>query len=292
MEGKMIHRERNRFEEPNCNPEEEEREQGLRNQLKKLELAARYGADFSEEPSGIPAQVEAQWLQYIEEFERHIQVAKKTTVREFIGNPPVTEARDISPEEVGVHVKHLLDLMESNGVVVNFLCPVPDSEIYRFLTEELLDHEMDDFRIPGMSLHYIYEEFHPNDEYDVKMWSEHFLSGLFWLESDLISHLIANNGVMDADSMPVTSEQFKKDIECFRGSFASFEHPDLDVLSCTVNEDTAAVTLSITWRGVLDEGTPTVTRKGTSTVRLHKGEFGSWEIVQVIVPGWNGPQGG
>jgi len=40
------------------------------------------------------------------------------------------------------------------------------SVIYKFITEELFDHEMDDIMLPGFVHHFIYEEFHPNHEYD------------------------------------------------------------------------------------------------------------------------------
>jgi hypothetical protein len=55
------------------------------------------------------------------------------------------------------------------GVYVDFLYEVDTTEMYCFVTEELLDEEIDDVRIPGLQCHFVYEEFHPNDEEGAKM---------------------------------------------------------------------------------------------------------------------------
>src|SRR5690606_22942096 len=54
-----------------------------------------------------------------------------------------------------------------------------DMVIYRFITEELVEHQMDDMRIPGMTLHYAYEEFHPNHDYDLRLGAEYFVVPIF-----------------------------------------------------------------------------------------------------------------
>jgi len=47
--------------------------------------------------------------------------------------------------------------------------------LYRFITEELFKEELDDIKIEGMTHHYIYEEFHPNHEHDIKNRCKEFL---------------------------------------------------------------------------------------------------------------------
>lgn len=142
-----------------------ERAQHIVNDLKRKELEERYGAVFSApDESEIPSEVEAQWLENIDEFERQFENVAEIPLREFIGSPSVRPLADIPPSEVAAELDALLELLGENEVVVHFPDEIDEVEAYRFITEELLDEEIDDIRVPGMVLHFIYEEFHPGDE--------------------------------------------------------------------------------------------------------------------------------
>ena len=142
-----------------------ERAQHIVNDLKRKELEERYGAVFSApDESEIPSEVEAQWLENIDEFERQFENAAQIPLREFIGSPSVRPLADIPPAELEAELNGLLDLLAEHAVSVDFLREVDDAEAYRFITEELLDEEIDDIRVPGMVLHFIYEEFHPGED--------------------------------------------------------------------------------------------------------------------------------
>jgi hypothetical protein len=144
-----------------------ERAQRIVNELKRKELEERYGAVFSSpDASEIPSEVEAQWLEHIDEFERQFENAAQVLLREFIGSPSVRPLADIPPSEVVAELDALLDLLGENEVVVDFPDEVDDAEAYRFITEELLDEEIDDIRVPGMVLHFMYSEFHPGEDED------------------------------------------------------------------------------------------------------------------------------
>lgn len=270
------------------NTPDDEAEQRLQNQARKLLLAAKYGAHFSDsDTSRLPATVESQWLDYIEEFEQKFADAKRITVQQFVGNPTVKPLSEIPPEGLEHEVDCLLEFLSLHGIVVDFLCDVPDAEVYRFITEELLKEETDDVRFDGMDHHFIYEEFHPNDEYDVKHCAEDFLSSLFWLESDLVSHHIADEDLLDAHGNPITKDEMLKAITAFRGSFQSLERPDLKILTCQVRDDGAIVTVQIEWTGVVDKKSPRVRSSGVSSLRLTRSPYGGWDVLQAIVPGWN-----
>ncbi len=282
----MINEENNTYDHSNDELSDEERELRLKNQLKKIELTAKYNAEFHEGDSKAPAHIEEQWLDQIEEFEKQFEQNKRTTVRAFIGNPTFKSLSEISSAKLQEEIDHVFDILGSNNINVDFLCDVLPEEVYRFLTEELLDEEMDDIRIEGMNHNYIYEEFHPNDEYDAKQWAEDFLSGIFWLETDLYSHQLADEGLIDPQNQPITKEQMLKDILDFRKSFLSFERPELNIISCSVDGDRATVTIHINWSGEIDERS-SFNKSGTSTLRLIRSQYGGWDIVQAIVPGWN-----
>ncbi|MBI3193411.1 MAG: hypothetical protein HYZ34_02965 [Ignavibacteriae bacterium] len=266
---------------------DEERDLRLRNQLKKIELTAKYDAHFMEGESKVPASVEQQWLSNIEAFERQAQNPKRTTVKAFAGNPSCKLLSEISEKNLEEEVERLLNLLATKNIVVDFLCDVPAADAYRFLTEELLEVEIDDIQIEGMNHHFIYEEFHPNDEYDAKQCAEDFLSSLFWLESEMFSHRLARNGLLDSRNQPVTKEEMLKTISDFRASFISFERPQLQIVSCVVEGDNAVVNIQTEWSGLVNEQSPPVRKFGISTLRLVRCEYGGFDIIQALVPGWN-----
>ena len=55
-----------------------------------------------------------------------------------------------------------MNILNKNSIQLDTICDVEEREIYRFVTEELFSHKMDNMRIPGMMACFIYEEFHPN----------------------------------------------------------------------------------------------------------------------------------
>ncbi len=264
-----------------------ERDERLRIQLKKMELAAKYGAHFSESNPDLPPEIERQWLNNIEEFEKQFEKSKRTTVRKFVGEPNFKPLNEIPDNEVEKELNDVLDFLELHNIIIDSVAGVPDRELYRFITEELLDVETDEIRIEGMMHHFIYEEFHPNDEYDVKRDAEDFLSGLFWLEADLASHRVAKEGVLDARGEPITHQQMLKAINDFRSSFKSFERPKLEIVSYSLEGDNAEVFVQTEWLGLVDYQSPAIHKSGVSRLKLVRSPYGGWDVVQAIIPGWN-----
>lgn len=109
----------------------------------------------------LPPDIEWDWLTYLKEFEQQHRTCRSTTVRRFIGEPPLLPPDHIRPEQVSGELDRLLDLLAANAVIVHFPGGVGRREMYRFLVSELLDETMDDIRIPGMTHNFLYDDFHP-----------------------------------------------------------------------------------------------------------------------------------
>ncbi len=140
-----------------------------KNQLKKMKLSLEFGASFSSEVDNkeLDPLIESLFLDNIEKYEREYKKVKPISVFEFIGKPEFRKTDTITDHEIRVELNHMIYILNQNQISLDTLCNVDDREIYRFITEELLLEEMDNMRIPGMTHHYIYEEFHPNHEYDI-----------------------------------------------------------------------------------------------------------------------------
>ena len=133
---------------------------------KKRSLKEDFGCTFHGGNSSLPPEVEWDWLHYVEEFERQFRNRRQTTVRRFVGNPDVQPLQSLTGVQLPGELERLLDILADNSVLVHFDTGIPDIEMYRFLSGELLDQEMDDIRIPGMTHNFIYEEFHPPNRAD------------------------------------------------------------------------------------------------------------------------------
>jgi len=164
-----------------------ERVQRALNSAKRDELKDRFGMCFHRVSEDIPADVEADFLSYVEEYERQWESAGMTTVRDFLDNPDVKLPADLSPDELEAELERLLDLMYERGVRLDFMYDVPTEEAYRFIVEEFFDHEIENIDIDGMMHGFIYEEFHPNLRRDAEVMAEEVINGLF----------VANMGSVD-----------------------------------------------------------------------------------------------
>jgi hypothetical protein len=69
---------------------------------------------------------------------------------------------------------------------------VDDPILCRFIIEELFQHEMDGICIPGMTFHFIYEEFHPKSRLDIKRVIDYFFPDLYAKSSN--TYAFTGNG--------------------------------------------------------------------------------------------------
>lgn len=75
---------------------------------------------------------------------------------------------EINDNDIDEELERIYAILNVYSVELSALCEVQPRELYRFITEELFKVEVNDIRIPGMRHAFIYEEFHPNHEYDIK----------------------------------------------------------------------------------------------------------------------------
>ncbi|MEX1238097.1 MAG: hypothetical protein WEB30_00210 [Cyclobacteriaceae bacterium] len=156
------------------------REDDLRaeNNLLKLKLTLEYGMQM-EETSKLSPGVENQWLKSVYAFERQFKDAKRIKVYDYIGRPAFKKWDTLAPGEIAKELNGIQTIMAESEVELGCICEYDDATIYRFITEELFGHEMDDMRIPGMTCHFTYEEFHPNHDYDVRQHTSDFVRAIF-----------------------------------------------------------------------------------------------------------------
>jgi hypothetical protein len=267
----------------------DDRIQRALNEHKKQVISERYGGSFSSASENLPPQEEAQWLDFVEEFERQFESARTTTVRKYIGDPPIRRLADVPEEELGGELDWLIDLLSSNAIVIHFGQHCSDAEMYRFITEELLDAEIDDVHIEGMTTNFVYEEFHPDDLHDVTMAGEDFLRFLFRGREDLIPLTLADDGLLDCRAEPTSREEMLAEIHRFLRSVTIFTRSDVEAKGCSADGTMAKAEFHVSWRGLERTTLRHLAASGTALLRMRLSPTGGWEVYSASLPGLQGP---
>src|SRR6187399_378146 len=159
---------------PELSPEEKIKAE---NELLKMKLTAEFGMQSGD--SSLDDETENEWLNYLYQFEKSYSEAKRIKVYDFIGRPAFKEISCLNKDEIENELNRLLDVMHQNNISLDCLTDYDDEIIYKFITEELFEEETDDMRINGMMHCFIYEEFHPNHEYDLRCLGKEFYENFF-----------------------------------------------------------------------------------------------------------------
>jgi hypothetical protein len=235
------------------------------------QLREQYGMQFDNlDSSKLSSEAKNEWLEDVLEFERQFENAKTITVRERIGNPTIRPVEEIPQSELEETVNELLELLYENTIAVGFAGEWDDLAAYRYLTEELLDSEIDDIQIEGM-----FTCFTPTTpEYDVEMWVENFVWELFWQEREYFLPGLDKQPLFDMAGEPISYARFVEKIETVWSHLPVTKGVDVNPIVTQVVEDEGTVTAEITWR-VDDEQ-----KQVESVFRLQPSPYGGWDVVQ------------
>jgi hypothetical protein len=266
-------------------PENDRIERALIEQKKEI-LRQRYGARFSGYPGTLPPEVERAWLDYVIEFEAASRDAALTTVRHFIGDPVFGHITDIPEDRIPVELEKAVEILASNGVFVDFINPSTSvREQYRFITEELLDEQIEDFRVDGLEIHYLYEAYHPDDEEDVRRYGVEFLAALFTKSRSALDALLPDGECYNSEGERIPPDKFSKQTDRFLNSFTSFICHRAEPLLTQVEGDYATVEIDVIWHGISSDSLR-ASGTGIARLRLKRSDSGRWGVIQVCLPGW------
>ncbi len=266
--------------------DEEQRIQRALNEAKRKEIEEKFGAKFGEGGKEIPPDVESQWLNNIEQFELQFESAKRVTVREYVGHPDFKPLDQIAREQLAQELDKVLDYLESHCVGVDFICDVTDEVAYKFVLDEIMDHEIDDMHLPGWMTRFIYEEFHPNDEYDAKEFASQFLWHLFEREVDFAVGDFAKDEVYDMNGNRIPQEKMRELILDFHAKYAAFTSHKFECSSCVVEGEYANVAFTGIWTGLKAPSLEPVSYEADVQLRMKKRPYGGFDVVQAKIIGW------
>jgi hypothetical protein len=194
----------------------------LENEILKLKMQAETGAIF-ESNGNLPPEIESAYLQHILQFEEASQDIEQVSVYDFIGKPAFRKAAELDDREIKEELNRMMEIMEQKAVLLDVLGSYDKRIIYRFLTEELFDHETDQIMLPGMVKHFIYEEFHPNHKMDIHDRTTEFLQK--WFDQQMGEHSweLSSTFIL-TDARVLSRNEVLTKIHQVFDSFSSFAH--------------------------------------------------------------------
>ncbi len=243
------------------------------NEEKKRQIEDEFGPSVwgKSEENDLPPEIENQFLDHIMAFERSYKDAKRITVYDYLGKPNFIKAEDLNDTEIQIELENIFELMLKNELRLDTICEVPDRELYRFITEELFPYEIDDMRIPGMFCSFIYEEFHPNHEHDIKSNAADFFRTYFDKTSDYYRNFL-------------TTEAQKKDWHNhFRSAFDAFEVIDFEISQLNFDTENATVEFTCKVNGKVDGAKELFSFEGNGNMKLNY-EWDYWRIDSIDLP--------
>lgn len=239
-------------------------------QAKREQLRDEFGMQHDYVDPQLAPEAHNEWLDYILEFERQFENAQSITVRERIGNPPIEPVENIPLYALEEAVNNLLDLLAEQNIVVDFMGDWDDLAAYRFITEELLDEEMDDIHIEGTFIHF--DAATP--EYDVQMWVEDFVLDVFWQEREYFLAGLDKQPLFDVAGEPMTVAKFARKVEAVWARMPATNRIDVRPIVTQVAEDEGQVTAVITWSLGNEQ------KQIESFFRLQPSPYSGWDVVQ------------
>ncbi|MEO6167609.1 MAG: hypothetical protein ABIO46_14470 [Chitinophagales bacterium] len=214
-------------EEP-LNPEREEQLQ-VENELLKLKIQAQFGG-MSGSSGDLPPEIENEFLKHVMAFEQQFNGEHKPVkMVSFLGNPVFRQPEGLGDREFKLESKKLTDLLYEKGISVDFLRDRDDRFQYKFITEELFEHESDfGVNLQGMMHCFIYEEFHPDHEMDIEDRTRDFMHAWLQRTTEYANHYLAK-AFIQPNGKVCLLEQLTLRLQQLFDSYKAFENFDYKI---------------------------------------------------------------
>lgn len=249
-----------------------------------LEQGAQFGSMQTD--SNLPIEIQNQFLKNIIEFEKQFEEHKAIKVFDKIERPdhfkPVNEIAD---NEIENAWDELDEYLQKYGIQLSVCSPnISKRELYRFATEELFTHEMDDMNVPGMMSCFTYDEFHPDHKYDNTRYAiDDCIEVIFDKKKEWMPWLRSENLCINNHNN-LTETGFKEIINRFKEAYDDIIVNEIKDVDFSIDENFCQVKgiYNITMKLPMEE----MVIRGNWDVNFEK-DLGDWSIVNVQIEGIN-----
>ena len=255
----------------------------IENELLKLKMRAESGAIFyNDDNAELPPEIENQFLNSIREFESKLREAEVVTIGQILNHPKFISEKKLSDKELVIELKRIDLLFSRNGIVLHRENDADQRMLYRFITGKFMKVETDNIKIDGFTHNFIFEEFFPDINSNIRMQTESFIRDLFSQNPDWVStHL--HNLITKQNGKRITKDQALKIMQNFQSAFDELKQPEIEITSIIKTKLKATVTAKMYYKGYA--GGKAVEQKGNAVIKLRKDSNDLWNISALQMPG-------
>ena len=250
------------------------------NEITKLKIQAEFGLELNGNEKLNPS-IENIWLNQILEYERGMINNKKITVGELLEHPFCKPIEEISDDNLIGELQKVMELLQLKNIVVESIDGIDDHEMYRFITQELFLAETDSALPKNVIVCFIYEEFHPNDESDIKRCSTDFVKALIKKEKDYYELFIYSG---EDEEKEIISQNLKRRISLFRDAYDEIILEEFNITSLNVMEINSEVFFTFRLAVLPSESKKFQYISGNGTFFFIK-EYDYWSIEEAVMKG-------
>ena len=199
----------------------------IENEILKLKLQAELGGNYESEGI-LPPEMENVFLKNVIEFERNFANVTPKTLYDVLDRPNYPKAEILSDEAIENELILLENVMAAKGIVVDYADVYSPRLKYTFVTGELFQKESGFFYMPGMTMHYIYEEFHPNHRLDIENQTESFFG--HWMKQNFNEFSTElSSQPQDSEGHPISREDLFTKFKNIFDSYTDFEEKSFSI---------------------------------------------------------------
>jgi hypothetical protein len=229
------------------------------------------------------------FLKNILAFEENYANSKVVSMFDYLGRPEIKKAAEIEDGEMELALTGLMNRLFCKNITVDFGNLTDARAKYSFITDELFLHQMNEVNMPGMFFHFLYEEFNPDHEADIKRRTLEFISDWFEQTMGKFSWELSDTVVL-ADGKMVPKEKVLEKFRLIFESYTCFKNCQflIDSIHFELKEEPGKgighVDGAVKYQAVLENG-ETTTIEGPFKLFLAM-EHNCWRIFYFVFPGF------
>lgn len=204
-----------------------------------------------------------------------------STVRRYLGNPPIKPLAQLRRDEVHSALEALLEHMADYYLQVDSHWAIDAPELYRFITEELFYQPVYDLRGQKQVQRFCYEDFHPNHEYDLRQGATDFIRLALGGRWRLIEGLLASR-IQSYKTCPLRREAFITRLSDWAAQQAFASLGRIEFIKISVEDDEAALAAFVSFLDAEGREQPPLLLNFQFVYTC----YGCWQVAGLYLPGW------
>lgn len=256
----------------------------LENELLLMKLKAEFGGEhFMSED--LPPQLTNQFLQSVYDFEKaYVENGDQISVYEKISSPYIVPIDSLNEEGVLLELNRLTKLLADKNILLDCIYETNPRVLYRFISEELMKQEVDTITIEGFYLHFIYEEFYPNVEEDIKSHLKDFILELINRSLREDWNILSNQFFLSGAGAEITARDAYNRINDSLSEFEQLDLISLEFTSIQKVDQIYEVDYSICYNATCINN-EVINIQGNGNGKFMQDEHAQWTLAKFTMPG-------